>query len=70
MNGGVYLQGLKNFFTSIILAIVIFILSSLFMQMLFPGDGAEIVIAEITIISTLIFCTLTIVDTIKKYSKK
>ena len=70
MNGGLYLQGLKNFFISIILAIVIFILSSLFMQMLFPGDGAEIVIAEITIISTLIFCTLTIVDTIKKYSKK
>lgn len=70
MNGGLYLEGLKKFFISILLAILIFIVSSIFIQILFPGDGAEIIVAEITIISTLIFCTFTIVDTIKKYSNK
>ena len=60
----------KNLVKSILYGVVIIVVSLYLLSIVFNGEDAGIFIIGITITSTIIFCTYTIIDTIKEYCKK
>lgn len=60
----------KNLVKSILYGLIIIVASSYLFSIIFNGEDAEIFIIGIAITSTIIFCTYTIIDTIKEYCRK
>lgn len=59
-----------NIIKSLLLGILVFFAFFFVLANIFNGSSAEMAILGISIISTIIFCTYTIMDTIKKYCGK
>lgn len=60
----------KNLIKSFLLGILIFFGSFFAMGFVFNGEGAGIAIVGISTISTIIYCTYIIIDTIKEHCSK
>lgn len=55
----------KNLIKSLLFGILVFFGFGYILGAIFNGDAAGIAILGISIISTIVFCTYTIIDTIK-----
>lgn len=60
----------SNLIKSFLLAILIFFGIGYPLGLILNGDFAGMTIVAISILSTIVFCTYTIIDTIKKYCDK
>lgn len=60
----------KNLIKSLLFGILVFFGFLYTLGFIFNGDDAGIAVVGISIISTVVFCTYTIIDTIKKYCDK
>lgn len=58
----------KNIIKSFLYGIVVFFVFAGIFGSIFNGDLGGLAIVGISVISTMVFCTYTIVDTIKEYS--
>lgn len=58
----------KNIIKSFLYGIVVFFVFAGILGSIFNGDFGELAVVGISVISTMVFCTYTIVDTIKEYS--
>lgn len=60
----------KNLLKSFLFGMLVFFGFGCTLGVIFNGNSAGIAIVAISIISTIVFCTYTIVDTIKEYCGK
>ena len=60
----------KNLVKSILYGVIIIVASLYLFSIIFNGEDAGIFIIGIAITSTIIFCTYTIIDTIKEHCRK
>lgn len=60
----------KNLIKSFLFGMLIFFGFGYTLGIIFNGDFAGVAIVGISIISTIVFCTYTIIDTIKEYCDK